>query len=136
LDEAFTHSICNIFKEVTGLNADASREATVINYWQKKGWREYDFRLLIEFEFNDPKQQDYYSQPGNLTLRSVFNPAREARLLDIRESLVHRESRKKQATEKSHLPVKILMRCGAKIFKDQYEYHVDKCFEMKGACFY
>lgn len=30
---------------------------------------------------------------------------------------------------------KILMRCGMKVFRSEYEMHLNICFERKGSCF-
>lgn len=131
--------ICNIFRDVTGLAADPHKEKTVILFWMQRGLSLHDFRLLIEFQFNDPRQKDFYAKAGNLNLRMMLNPASADRLSDILDQLRHakriKESKAEFAPRSSPM---MLMRCGKKIAvgdKASYDAHMNECFNAKGACF-
>lgn len=129
--------VCQVFKDVTGVVAAPEREHIVIEHWGKLGWQVHDFRRVIEFEFSDPSQREYYGHPGRMNLRMMLNPARRERLIDIHADLIaaaHREKKLAEMTTPSR-ERKLHLRCGAKIHRKDYDSHLSRCFELKGGCF-
>lgn len=138
LHERELQNVCKIFEEVTGLPAEATREAYVIQHWLQRGWTLKDFRMVIEFQFGDERQREFYEKPGNLNLRMMLNPSFAERLIDILVQLKYAE--KKRATDKNQArrSSSIVLRCGTQIAvgdKHSFDVHMEKCFEIRGACF-
>lgn len=138
--ERLIQDVCLVFHEVTGSPADPKRDAAAIMHWARLGWQIYDFRLLIEFQFLNEAASAYFKVPGRMNLRQFFNPSRGEVLLDIHCDLKARDTtqRKKEESRGSSpdRERKLLMRCGEKIYRADYSAHHDRCFEMRGACFF
>lgn len=136
--------VCAIFKEVTGAEADPRREGQAIVPWVRDfKWQLHDFRLIMEFSLSDAKEAAYFSTPGKMNIRSMFNPARGNVLLDIHADLKRAQAiqlRKQEMKKSGGLTrsTAILLRCGAQIpvgDVDAFERHNDECFAAKGSCF-
>lgn len=132
-------NVCGIFKDVTGKEAKPEREASTIMNWLKKGWGLHDFRMIIEYCFHDQKASEYFKTPGRMNLRSFLNPSRGEVLEDILLDLRHADQiQKKRENDQKATPtreLKLFMRCGSKIYRDEYAEHMNQCFQSKGACF-
>lgn len=139
MENRIVNDVCQIFEDVTGRQADCEREKGVILFWEKRGLQNRDFRLLIEHEFADPRQKEFYSQPGNLVLRFMLNPSRADRLSDVLTELRYAERAREKKEVLAKMPSRtprMLLRCGAKVFREEYEAHNEACFAAKGRCFY
>lgn len=137
--ERLIRDVCRVFNEVTGVSADPKREAGAIMPLAKEGWEIYDFRLLIEFQFQDDEASKWFKQPGRMNLRNFFNPARKDILLDIREDLKVRDVIMKKQKELGDSPrrePKLLMKCGSQIYRKDYDRHMNQCFQNRGLCFF
>lgn len=133
--------VINIFKDITGLLLETKAEETVIKHWCARGWTNHDFRLVIEYHFNNTFERTFLDKPGNMNLRMMLNPARADRLIDIVRDLrwkAKQADEKKISSSKSYQTSMVLLRCGAKIPVgdiESYSRHIDECFNMKGKCF-
>lgn len=129
--------VCIVFKEITAAEAIPTREASAIIPWFKHGWRIHDFRIVIEWEFKNPDQRDWYAKPGNLNLRSMLSQSRRERLIDMHSDLRWKSeiNEKKKEENLAARDRKILMPCGAKVTREQYNPHLTACFQMMGRCF-
>lgn len=130
-----------IFEEVTGIMLDRASEQFVIKHWEKQGWGNHDFRLIIEYHFGNAEERKFLDKPGNMNLRMMLNPARAERLKDILRDLKWRasdmEKQKTQATQILKLRPQMMMKCGMKIpvgDQEAYQRHMTDCFESKGKC--
>lgn len=95
--------VCNVFREVTGAEADPRREAGVIVPFAREfKWETFDFRLLIEYEFSNPRTREYLNQPGRMNLRAIFNPNRKEILLDTVADLRRAKEIQKKASSKEN----------------------------------
>lgn len=141
INSGMVANVCQIFREITGSIAEPDRERAVIMHWAQKGWSAYEFRLVIEYQFSDQKQKEFYAQPGCLNLRMMLNPSSTDRLIDIVNDLKRKkqiEERREKAVRSPGVPM-MLLRCGEKIpvgDVDAYSRHMNDCFAAKGRCFF
>lgn len=129
--------VCKIFLEVTGFEANPIREGHAIMHWVKNfGWEPTDFRLIMEFCISDETEKTYFSKPGKKNIRTMFNPARGEVLIDIHADLKKLKEIKNQRLEtRKNTHVKLLMKCGAHVCKEDLEEHLKQCLESNGGCF-
>lgn len=98
--DRIVRDVCAIFEEITGSEAISQREGGAIVPWARDhGWQAHDFRLLIEFEFKDPRRREYLNQPGRMNLRTIFNPLRKDILIDTLVDLRRAKQIAKKAAE-------------------------------------
>lgn len=138
--------VVNIFTEVTGLKLDSQREAQTIRHWVNRGWKAYEFRLLIEYQFHHPKTRAWFDEAiGRMNLRHMFNPSRESWLTDALSELKHKDALQKKIKESEESKIsavnisRLKMKCGAlvRVFKmngssDKSEYDEHLSFDEKG----
>lgn len=133
--------VCKIWKEVTEHEARPEREGAAIKHFLDLGLSVHEMRLLIEHHWNYEREKTYLLEPGNCNLRTIFNPARQGKVLDILDDLKARANRKTpvetggpdgfvfdqknqrmRAMDGAVIEKKILMKCGeVMIHKQQYD---------------
>jgi len=124
--------VCNIFSELTGAEAEAKRERSVIIPWiRDEGFDVYEFRLVIEHTLKDRHQKEFLAQPGRMNLRTIFNLSRRDRVLDLVSDLKRAkqiQNRIAEQQQKDETPnfksIRVLMGCGhavnIKYFKEPF----------------
>ena len=140
----FIRSVCEVFKEVVNVSADPTRDAEAIAHWWRKGWRLYEFRLVIEYMSQNEKTVEYFKQnPSKLNLRGFLSTSgdRESRMEDLILGLKARMKLERTQEEKREvmkgLPL-MLLRCGTRLPAGDsaaYSAHMRLCFGAKGGCF-
>jgi hypothetical protein len=91
MDDRTYGNVASIFAEVTGIKGSTLRDSdkATIDFWTRShGWKEYEFRLALEHEWNTASSRAWLTaEPGRLNIRTFLNPKSADRKLSIVEDL-------------------------------------------------
>lgn len=83
-------NVTQIFDEVVGIKTNPlPSDIAVIQFWEKShGWKEYEFRLLLDYQWKNPSTRTWLtSEAGRMNIRNFLNPKNADKILSILHDL-------------------------------------------------